>query len=57
MLKLYPVGITKETIQRGTPNSSIRSIASGSAASDVVVAKPIAAGSPTAARNLRSGMR
>ena len=45
MLKLYPMGMTKETIQRGTPNSSMRSMASGSAASELVVANPSAAGS------------
>ena len=51
------MGTTKETIQRGTPNSSMRSIASGRAASELVVANPMAAGSPMAAAKRRTEMR
>src|ERR1700733_620783 len=57
MLKLYPAGITKATISRGTPKTSIASIARGRAASDVLVAKAILTGSDTAFRNRRRGRR
>ena len=56
-LKLYPVGMTKATILRGTPKASIASIARGSAASDVLVANAIVAGSAMAERKPRSGTR
>ena len=57
MLKLYPAGMTKATILRGTPNASISSIARGRAASEVLVANAIVAGSETARRNRAIGMR
>ena len=57
MLKLYPAGITKATILRGTPNASISSIARGRAASEVLVANAIVAGSATARRKRASGSR
>ena len=54
-LKLYPVGITKATILPGTPSFSISSMAFGSAASELVVAKASDTGSASACMNLRSG--
>ena len=55
-LKLYPVGITKETIFLGTPNFSIASIAEGKADSEFEVAKAIVAGSDTAFIKGRTGI-
>ena len=57
MLNVYPVGITKATILRGTPYASIASMERGNAASLVLVANAIVAGSATALRNSRSGSR
>src|SRR5690606_6352213 len=54
-LKLYPVGITKDTILRGTPKRSMFSIAFGRAASELVVAKAIDTGSLTASINFLIG--
>jgi len=48
-------GDDKATILRGTPNASIASMARGSAASEVLVANAIVAGSATARKNLRMG--
>src|SRR5439155_7259867 len=56
-LNEYPVGITKPTIDGGTPNRSIDSIALGKADSLLVVAKASAAGSRIARRNCRIGIR
>ena len=56
-LKLYPAGITNATICLGTPNFSIASIAGGSAASELVVAKAIETGSAIERINLFSGTR
>ena len=56
-LKLYPVGMTKATIWRGTPMASIASMARGRAASELAVPKAIVTGSATAFRNVRSGTR
>ena len=55
-LKLYPVGITKATIFRGTPNSSSLSMATGNADSELVVANAMATGSEIALINLRTGI-
>ena len=44
--------MTKPTMFRGTPKASIDSMARGSAASEVLVAKAIVAGSATARREL-----
>ena len=49
--------MTKATILRGTPKASIASMARGRAASLVLVAKAIVAGSATARRNSRRGKR
>src|SRR5690606_16546857 len=54
-LKLYPVGITKDTTFRGTPKRSIFSIAFGNAASELVVAKAIETGSLIASMNFFRG--
>ena len=51
------MGITNATMRRGTPNSVIRCIASGSAASEEVVVNAMIAGSFTARMNRRSGIR
>jgi hypothetical protein len=56
-LNEYPVGTTNATILRGTPSSIIRSIATGSAASDDVVVKAMMAGSFTARTKRRMGTR
>lgn len=50
------MGITNATMGRGTPNFSITSIARGNAASELVVAKAIEAGSATARMNFRTGI-
>ena len=50
-LKEYPVGITNPTIRLGTPRRSITCMALGMAASLVVVARAMAAGSLTARAN------
>ena len=40
-LNEYPVGSTKATMRRGTPNASMRCMAIGSAASELAVLKAI----------------
>ena len=55
-LKLYPVGITNDTILRGTPNFSIALIAFGNAASELVVANAIETGSLIALINCLIGI-
>src|SRR5690606_3845990 len=51
-----PVGITNDTILRGTPNFSIALMAFGKAASELVVAKAIETGSFTASINFLTGI-
>src|SRR5688572_26725875 len=55
-LNEYPVGITNETMGRGTPNFVMFSIAVGSAASLLVVLKAMIAGSFTARMNALMGI-
>ncbi len=51
------MGMTNATMRRGTPNSVMRCMASGSAASEEVVVKAMIAGSLTARTKRRSGIR
>src|SRR5688572_32135014 len=55
-LKVYPVGITNDTIFLGTPNFSIFSSAFGNAESELVVANAIDTGSLMACMNFRKGI-
>src|SRR5688572_27653844 len=55
-LKVYPVGITNDTILRGTPNFSIFSNAFGKAESELVVANAIDTGSLMAFINFFIGI-
>ena len=56
-LNEYPVGSTNAMMRLGSPNSSRRSIASGSAASPDAVENAISDGSLTALQNARTGIR
>src|SRR5688500_9892750 len=55
-LNVYPVGITKDTIFRGTPNFSMFSSAFGKAESELVVAKAMETGSLIAWMNFLTGI-